>query len=159
MSQDPVIQADTLKVLGKLTSDNGNFATDGTLGNITANQVTVSGNVLGAINSLSITASAQSLAADSATITTAKAINRTLPTAARASMVLAPGTVNGQICIVTNEATTADFSITFAAVVATSNILGDGVEALLIADGSACMFVWITTSSAWLSLTPQIANV
>lgn len=35
MSQDPSIVADTIKVLGSLTTSNGNFSTDATSGNLT----------------------------------------------------------------------------------------------------------------------------
>ena len=148
MSQDTLVQADTLKVLGKMTSDNGNFSTDGTLGNLTATKLTVAGKVFGAVTSLDITSSAQAISADASTITTAKTINRTLPGAAHTGMILAAGTVDGQLCIVTNEAVGATSTLTFNATVATSNVAGDGTEVTIIEDNSATLFIWLANAAA-----------
>ena len=90
------------------------------------------------------------------TFTTANVINRKLPTGACTGAILAAGTVNGQIIIVTNEAQNTSYSITFD-VPATSNVWDDGTNPQVIKAGTAKMFVWISainTTGAWVALAP-----
>ncbi len=46
MSQDELVYAAKATIAGKISTDNGNFSTDGTSGNVTAAALTASGNVL-----------------------------------------------------------------------------------------------------------------
>ncbi len=46
MSQEGLLYAEKVTVLGKISTDNGNLATDGTSGNVTCNNLTPGGNLL-----------------------------------------------------------------------------------------------------------------
>ncbi len=84
-------------------------------------------------------------------------ISRTAPSTAGTGAILAPGTVNGQIVIVTNEnvASTTNI-ITFSATIATANVINDGTNPQVIKCGTAKAFVWLASlnsaAGAWVSL-------
>lgn len=83
--------------------------------------------------------------ANSATITPTYGRMRYTPTAARTGLIIAPGTVDGQLFILQNDAGST-FTMTFAAA-ATSNVV-DGTSAALPIQHSWLM-VWDAASARW----------
>lgn len=86
-------------------------------------------------------------------------ISRTAPAGACTGAIMQPGTVDGQICIVTNEnvASTTNI-ITFSATIATANVINDGTNPQVIKCGTAKAFVWLASlnaaAGAWVALAP-----
>jgi hypothetical protein len=93
------------------------------------------------------------------TIDTSQFINRVAPAGACTGAILKAGTFNGQIVIVTNEATNAARSITFSTTLATGLVLTDATpDANVILPSSASMFIWLTSlnsgNGAWVKFGP-----
>lgn len=147
---------------GGLYADNGNFQTDGQ-GNVTAVGLTTSG----ALSLLSTTLQLESTASGSIatptgagqTISTSHLVNRVAASGACTAAILAAGTKNGQIAIVTNETTTAANTITFSTTLATGLVLTDATpNAVVIKAASAAIFIWFTSlnsgNGAWVHVAP-----
>ena len=135
---------------GDLTLKSGNLSVTGT--------ATVSGTTTlnGAVLVPSFTSSTQGGTGAAVTFTTGSVINRKLPTGGCTGAILAPGTVNGQIIVVSNLAQNTAYSITFD-VPATSNVWDDGTNPQVIKAGTAKMFYWdtsINTTGAWVAFAP-----
>lgn len=157
-------QFDGLDIMsGDVNLKNGNLSVSGTsalTGAVTlTGAATVSGTaaLLGAVLQAGISSStAQGGATTGITFTTASVINRKLPTGACGTAILAPGTVNGQIIVVSNLAQNTGYTITFDAP-ATSNVWDDGTNPQVIKAGTAKMFYWdsnINTTGAWVAFAP-----
>lgn len=82
------------------------------------------------------------------TITTATTMTRGLPAAARTGAILTAGTVDGQLCIVENQAV-ASLGVTFD-VAGTSNV-ADGIKCT-IPGLSSKMFIWDAAKALWYSM-------
>ena len=96
-----------------------------------------------------LTTNAAVATAASGTIATAGlGITRVSPAAAIASVVLQPGTVDGQVVIVENDAVAAN-TVTFAAA-GTSNV-ADGVSTV-IAGLTSVAYVWNSTTALWYAV-------
>lgn len=78
------------------------------------------------------------------TINTGVGVARVSPAAARTGIILQAGTQAGQMCMVINEAASAN-SITFAA--SSSNVSGG--SSVVIAGGAKQIFVWDSSVSLW----------
>lgn len=93
------------------------------------------------------------------TIGTSQFINRNAPSGAVTGAILQPGVYNGQIIIVTNEATVVARSIIFSTTIATGNVLTDAnSDAVTILASSASMFIWLSSlnsgNGAWVKFGP-----
>lgn len=93
------------------------------------------------------------------TIDTSQLINRNVPGAACTGAILKAGVYNGQIAIVTNEATVVARSITFSTTLATGLVLTDASsDANVILAASASMFIWLSSlnsgNGAWVKFGP-----
>jgi hypothetical protein len=157
-----VTQANVNQQTGGLYADNGALTTDGA-GNITGTSVTLSGilSALGTLLQLGSTASGSIPAPTGAaqTIATANVVNRTAPAGACTGAILAAGTKNGQVAIVTNESTVVASTITFSTTLATGLILTDATpDAHVIKASSAALFIWFTSlnsgAGAWVRVGP-----
>lgn len=137
---------------GDLILNTGNVAL--TKGNLTVTAGTTA--LLGAVLQGGLTATTQGGTGAAVTFTTGAVINRKLPTGACTGAILAAGTVNGQIIVVSNLAQNATFTITFD-VPATSNVWDDGTNPQVLKAGTAKMFYWdtsINTTGAWVAFAP-----
>jgi len=93
------------------------------------------------------------------TIATGNVINRVAPSGACTAAILAAGTVNGQIAVVTNESTVVANTITFSTTLATGLILTDATpDAHVIKASSGAIFAWFTSlnagAGAWVRVGP-----
>lgn len=93
------------------------------------------------------------------TIGTSQFINRNAPSGAVTGAILAPGSFNGQVIIVTNESTVVARSIIFSTTIATGNVLTDASsDAITILASSASMFIWLSSlnsgNGAWVKFGP-----
>jgi hypothetical protein len=156
--QDPSIVTDILRVTGKISSDGGSLSTDGTgvvtLNTLIASFLTPSSTASGAIPTPTGAAN---------TISTANVINRVAPSGACTGSILAAGTKNGQIAIVTNEATTVANTITFSTTVATGLVLTNATPtAVVIAAAEAAIFIWFASlnggNGAWVHVAPIVGD-
>jgi len=154
------VQGDGLTLAaGDLTLNSGNVNL--TKGNVTAtagNLTVTTGTsaLLGAVLQAGATSSTQGGTGSAVTFTTGAVINRKLPTGACTTAILAAGTVNGQMIVVSNLAQNTSYSITFDAP-ATSNVWDDGTNPQVIKAGTAKMFYWdtsINTTGAWVAFAP-----
>jgi len=93
------------------------------------------------------------------TIGTANLVNRTAPSGAVTGAILAAGTKNGQVAIVTNESIVVANTITFSATLATGLVLVDAsADATVIKAASAAIFIWFSSlnsgNGAWVHVGP-----
>jgi len=93
------------------------------------------------------------------TIGSSQFINRNAPSGAVTAAILAAGSFNGEIIIVTNESTIVANSITFSTTLATGLVLTDATpDANVIKAASASMFIWLTSlnggNGAWVKFGP-----
>lgn len=93
------------------------------------------------------------------TIGTSQFINRNAAAGAVTAAILAAGTFNGQVVIVTNETTTVANTITFSTTLATGLVLTDATpDANVIKAASASMFIWLQSlnggNGAWVKFGP-----
>lgn len=112
--------------------------------------------LLGTIFQCATSGSAQAPSGAGQTLVVNTVVNRKAPGAACTGTIMAPGTINGQLCIITNESQNTNNTITFAAP-ATSNVWDDGTNPPVIKAGTAKMFVWISalnTTGAWVPFGP-----
>lgn len=169
-------------VTGGLSVDGNNITSDGVLGNLAVNKVTAAAGSTITAGGLTVTAGGLTVTAGTTalngtvlqlnnqssiatptgsaqTIATSNFLCRTAPSGACTNAILAAGTVNGQLIIVTNEnvASTAN-TITFNSTIATANVINDGTNPQVIKCGTAKMFVWLTSlnsgNGAWVPLEP-----
>lgn len=104
---------------------------------------------LGTNGTLSLAQSATAPAiANAGTIATTAGVARVSPASAVTGIILAAGTLGGQLCLVVNEAAVAN-SITFD-VSGTSNV-ADGVNDT-IPGGQADLYVWDSSTNLWYSV-------
>lgn len=145
-----------------LYADNGNLVSDGA-GNLTAVGLTTSGALalLSTILQLESTPSGSIPTPTGAaqTIATSHTISRTAPSGAVTGAILAAGTKNGQICIVTNESTVVANTITFSTTLATGLVLTDATpDGHVIKASSAAIFIWFSSlnsgNGAWVRVGP-----
>ncbi len=142
--------------------DNGNITSDGA-GNTTVVGLTTSGlqALLGTVLQLGSTPSASIPTPTGAaqTIATSYLVNRVAPSGACTGAILAAGTKNGQIAIVSNESTTVANTITFSTTLATGLVLVDASsDATVVKAASVAIFVWFTSlnssNGAWVHVAP-----
>lgn len=137
---------------GSITSDNGNFTTDGA-GNVTATSITAAikasgGNVnAGTLQLVETTTAAQVIAnGNTITLPANTTVVRVAPAAAVTGIIMPTQTGgNGQIVIVINTSAAAN-TVTFAA--AGTSGVADGVSAV-IAGLTMKVFVWDATEALW----------
>ena len=147
MPIDAFTNPSSLTVVGPLVVQND--TKEGRAGSITLNGASVLGPmVTGAV--ATPTGAAQTIATS-----VSNPISRTAPSGACTNAILQAGSVNGQICIVTNEnnASTTN-TITFNTTIATSFVYNDGTNPQVIKCGTGKMFIWIAALSAWVALEP-----
>jgi hypothetical protein len=134
---------------GGLYADNGSFTTDG-FGGLTA---------LGLQGGSTPSGSIPTPTGAAQTIATSNLINRVAPSGACTNAILAAGTKNGQIAIVTNESTVVANTITFNTAVATGLVLTDATpDGHVIKASSAAIFIWFSSlnggNGAWVRVGP-----
>ena len=138
MSQDTLVLAQQVQLSGKISTDNGNFSTDGVSGNVTAASL-AGGQQTGVVTTLVASGTitpGTSGGSDSVRVTAAGAV---------AGIIIAPGTRAGQKFTVIHEGAAAN-TLTMA-VAGTSNV-ADGVSCVIT--GPSCRtFVWDSVTALW----------
>jgi hypothetical protein len=135
-------------------------ARTGAAATITAASLTLTNALVAGPGNFSLGASAVNTTGGAAmSVATANPISRNAPSTAGTNAVMVPGTVNGQICIVTNEnVASTTLIITFNTTIATSFVANDGTNPQVVKCGTAKMFVWLASlnaaAGAWVALEP-----
>ena len=145
--QDTTVNAQVVQVQGKLTSDNGNFATDGVNGSVTAAGITTT-NLIASQQYGGVTGgSAGASILTSGTISSATRISKVTAGSAVTAVIVGSGVQDGQELTIVHVGAAAS-SIAFAT--AGSAAASSHAATDFVISGQTCSkFVWDSGTALW----------